>query len=120
MPTTQLTEQPSERNHAEIGMYHYFFADAILNSIPNGDNIGDIFGMGQDSFVMELYPLTEAFWLKVDSLYQSGHDFKGVIVYDLMDKVAECFWLSVVNCGGIPSVDDFVLELGNVVDDYCI
>ena len=64
----------------------------MLTTSPNEQVIGDVLGMGEDDFVMELFALSEAFWLKGEDLYAEGKAFSGLAVFDVVAELAEFFW----------------------------
>ncbi len=109
-----------EHNPAEISQYHYFLTEAIIGKLPEGQNLGDLFGMGEDSFVLALYEHAMAFYLEGDRLFRAGGDFPGVVVYDITDELAECFWAMVEDLEELPEVDAFALDVARVYEKYLI
>lgn len=107
-----------EHNPAEISQYHYFLTSAILDKLPEGQSIGDLFGMGEDNFVLEIYDHAMAFYLEGDRLFRAGCDFPGVVVYDITDELAECFWSLFGIFEELPEVDAFALDVARVYAKY--
>lgn len=78
----------------ELAAYHFYFTTEVLKRMPAhiGDNVGDIFSLGEDSFVMELYAISQMLYLKTDKAHEDGHCFIGVPLYELPGILAEKYW----------------------------
>jgi hypothetical protein len=116
---TELATTPTAPcNHAEVAMYHYYLTNAVLTTSPNEQVIGEVLGMGEDVFVMELFTLSEAFWQKGEDLYAEGKAFSGLAVFDVVAELAEFFWGYVEHTGEMPDLDAFKLDIDRVFETY--
>ena len=104
-------------NAAEVAMNLHYLAEAILKHLSEDECIGDIFGIGEDDFIMELYPYANLIVQLTDKAYFDGKQFSGVFVYDCMEVVAQNFWFIVENQDAkplefnMPDIDAFKLKV---------
>lgn len=108
-----------EKNHPEIAMIVHYLAVELLKS---DHCIGDMFGIGEDDFVMELYPYANKIAKMTDEAYLNGSRFQGVHVYECMRGIAEFFWGIVERQNArpmdsaMPEMDEFELDVARVID----
>jgi len=110
---------------AEKAMYHFYFVTEVIRTIPENQCIGDLFGIGEDCFVIELYPFSNLFYRKVDEAYRNGHEFSGCAVYEIVKPLAEYFWEQIERQElkplevSLPDKDEFELDLNRVIEMFC-
>jgi len=66
---------------AELATYHHYLSTAVLESLSEEESIGDIFGIGEDSFVNELFPFSVCFYVACEAAYKQEEEPRGVILY---------------------------------------
>ena len=108
----------------EIAMNLHYLAEAILNYIPDDSGTGDIFGIGEDCFIRELYPYAQLIAELTDQADSKGHKFKGIFVYEAMEPLAELF-MGIVDrqeaeeCAAeMPDIDEFELDILRVIESH--
>ena len=107
MVTTTELDKIVKENTAEIAVYHHYLMEAFLEKLPDGESIGDIFGEGEDSVVINLFPYSAIYWKLVDESYICYGGLPGVAVYELSEELADIMW-SEVSEEGYPSRDNFI------------
>ena len=111
-------------SEAEIAMNLHYLAEAIISYINDETCTGDIFGIGEDDLVMELYPYAQLIVKLTDDAYQAGRQFSGVFVYDSIQEIAENFMgiverQNVGQCAAVmPDIDEFELDVARVISAY--
>ncbi len=131
-----LIEQYIERLEREAtptalgydALYLHCFATEVLKQLP--ESTGDLFGIGEDVFIVLLYPFSK---LIVDAHDKAtGEDklnFSGTFVYDVMEELAGLFISAVMRqqitvCATmayeLPELDMFELDVNRVVPFYSI
>lgn len=74
----------------EIASWHHYFVEAVVNEVEAAHSISDLFGMGEDHWVMEVYDTSVMLANAVDAAYKLGQqDFPGVPMYELPLKFAK-------------------------------
>lgn len=101
------------KDYVEIAQYHYYLTQAILDRLPESfGSIGNIFGYGEDSFVFELYSLSEQWYVFDDKLFKEGKRPDNLIVlYEVPDEIAKFFWDYVLKSLSIKMPDRFEFNL---------
>ena len=115
---TTESDQASQFTAEQIATYHYYLCDAVLKALPEGHTVGDLFGLGEDEFISEMYQYSKAFYLYVDQLWNNGAQFSGVVVYDVCESLADLFVSTSAELEELPELDAFKLDLVRVMDDY--
>tara|TARA_R110000803_G_scaffold5230_3_gene17332 strand:- start:122 stop:808 length:687 start_codon:yes stop_codon:yes gene_type:complete len=124
--TDQINHMQEKLNDApEIAMYLSYFTEEILKQLP--ECTGDLFGIDEDCFVIELYPFAESIFKHTYEAKAEGSDFTGVFGYDAMEELAG-LWISTVmrqqpiatttTTYEMPELDEFELDIVRVVDSY--
>lgn len=109
-------------NTAEVAMNLHYLAEEILSSLHDRC-IGVLFGIGEDDFIMELYPYAEMIVKMTDEAHANGKNFRFVFVYEAMENLAEFFWSAVKRQNApqfeckMPEMDEFVLDIQRTIDN---
>ncbi len=73
--------------------YHFYLTQAVLKTIAeSGQTVGDIFGIGEDTFVTELYPYSNLLYRCV-SEHEANPDcnWKESDIFETVNELAELF-----------------------------
>lgn len=78
----------------ELATWHFYLSDAVLKTIPGDENItiGDVFGEGEDSFLLNFFEISTMFYQIFERKFAQGYTSPGVAMYDLPDVFAVKFW----------------------------
>ena len=112
-------EKPEQ---AYTAMLLHYFAKKVLYELP--ENTGDTFGIGEDDFIMALYPYAELIVKLANQAVDRGKDFDGLRIYDAFDLMAECLVISVLRQSGapmeyeLPELDEFELDILRVIESH--
>jgi len=116
--------EPKSTSEAEIAMNLHYLAEAIIKCIPDDTCVGNIFGVGEDDLVMQLYPYAQLIVKLSDKAYDEGANFSGVFVYEAMEELAELFMgivdrqnASPLECE-MPDIDEFELDILRVIKTF--
>ncbi|MEZ8292345.1 hypothetical protein AB6D11_00680 [Vibrio splendidus] len=85
----------------EISTYHHYLAQAVISALDS--SVSNTFDMGEDQFVIDLFPYSYDYWKAVDNLFKREGDLPGVAVYELSDTIAEAFIGHCSGMTGLPS-----------------
>ena len=108
-------------------LYLHCFATEVLKQLDEGT--GDLFGIGEDCFIVQLYPYAELISSAHDKALEDKRNFKGTFVYDVMEELAGLFVDSIMRqqitvCADmayeLPELDEFKLDVDRVVPSYSI
>ena len=103
----------------EVAMHLHYFAEEVLKQLP--DSIGDLFGIGEDCLVLELYPFAELIFKYMCEAIDDKKEFNGVFVYDVMEELAGLWITTATKDPGtceVPELDEFELDIARVVGQY--
>jgi hypothetical protein len=113
LKNTDLTEQ---------AMYHFYLVQAILKDKALTTSIGDVFGCGEDDFVMQMLEYANVYYVEFSAAFEAGNDFPGVVVYETPTLLAERFWARVDVDGEIyqnlPTIADFQIDVHTVLEFF--
>jgi len=122
----ELEKQLSIKNNdaAVDAMYLHYFAEEVIKQSP--DSIGDLFGIGEDCFVLELFPFAQLINKCVDIALEDDRHLSGVFVYDAMEELAGLFIALIMrnNLSAVPmayempKLDQFELAVVQVVEKH--
>lgn len=107
---------------AYIAMVHYYFVKKVIHELP--ECTGDMFGIGEDDFVMALYSYTELVVKLTIQASDEGKNFDGIRIYDAFDLMAECLVVAVLQCKSapmeceLPELDEFELDILRVIESH--
>lgn len=88
----QLQEKLNDA--AEVGMYQHYFATELLKQLP--DSCLDLFNVGEDCFVMNLYPYADLITKHVLlSLEDKDSELQVIFAYEAMEELAG-LWMATV------------------------
>lgn len=90
--------------NADKAMFHFYLVTEILKQIPEEYDlgVGDIFGYGEDCFVLDLYPYSECFYHEYYKMINSGKKYTSLSLFEIVSDLAKRFWLLVKNKGFQP------------------
>ena len=106
-------------------LYLHCFTTEVLKQLP--ESTGDLFGIGEDVFIVLLYPFSKLIVDAHDKTTGDGKQFQGVFVYDVMEELAGLFIAAVMRqkitvCATmayeLPELDMFELDVNRVVPNY--
>ncbi len=106
-------------------LYLHCFATEVLKQLP--ESTGDLFGIGEDYFIVLLYPFAEMIASTKDKAEELGKQFQGVFVYDCMEELAGLFIATIMRqkieiCAAmayeLPELDEFELDVSRVVSRH--
>ncbi len=106
-------------------LYLHCFATEVLKQLP--ESTGDLFGIGEDYFIVLLYPFAEMISHTKDKAEELGLHFQGVFVYDCMEELAGLFIATIMRqkievCAAmayeLPELDEFELDVVRVVASH--
>lgn len=121
-----MTTTKSRQEVIETGMILHYLAEEILKILPDGT--GDQFGIGEDDFIIELYPFAELIEKRITEAYADGKQANGVFVFDAMPEVAIWFVEAAMRVPEpplntplklnvrFPELDEFDLDLARVIE----
>jgi len=92
-------------NLAEVAMMNHYFAEEVIKQLP--EDCGDLFGIGEDCLVMELYPFADLILKHTYEAYNAGRETNGVFVYDAMEELAGLFIAMVMRSNPLKTVSAF-------------
>lgn len=116
----------SKAEITETALYLHCFATAVLKAMPEGT--GDTFGIGEDDFIIELYPFAELIQKRTTEAWADGRHSTGVFCYDAMPDLADWFVAAAARIpppqlnrsmrlsDGLPELDEFDLDLARVIE----
>lgn len=104
---------------------HFYFAQAILNVAKQSQyTVGDIFGFGEDTFVVSLYSYSNLIQRSLNEGDASDVLYSKFV--DDVEQLAECFW-GIVERDGMgkcdtlmPDMDEFLLDVNRVLTSYAV
>lgn len=111
--------------NAHKATYHHYFVTAILKyASENEFQVADVFGVGEDEFVVSLYPFSNMIYRIVDAHSQTdaGRHWKDSQLFGLMVNVAYSFWGAVEREdydemeAEMPCPDEFELDVQRYLD----
>ncbi len=120
---THLEKQRASSD--EVAMTLCYFATEVIDQLP--ETCGDLFGLGEDDFIMALYPYAKLIVSMTDEAHESGRNFKYVFVYEAMAELAEFFIAAVLRqeitiCAAmayeLPEIDEFALDVARVIEAH--
>lgn len=118
-----LKDQETKLNPISLGMDAMFlhcFATEVLKQLP--EPVGDLFGTGQDCFVMDLFPYAVLIVAEFDTQLET-RNFTGTFIYDAVEELADLFIASVMRQQDLvclteaytmPDIDEFQLDVVRV------
>ena len=107
----------------EVAVLHYYLTNHVLHWIEMSDNnIGDIFGIGEDDLVMQLWCYAEAIekaWIE----FEKDRDAPGVFAYDVADGSASHLMIEMMEHpsaieGTLPALNEWQKKVNRLVDLY--
>ena len=113
------------KDRLEIGMYLHYFATEVIKQLP--ECTGDLFGIGEDALVLDLYPFAELIVNVSNKAYEDGKHFTGVFVYDAMEELVGLFIATIMRqqpegdntmAYEMPELDEYELDVVRVVDSH--
>lgn len=110
---------------AEDALYLHCFATEVLKQLPEGT--GDLFGIGEDHFIMGLFPFAQLIAKTKGEAVDDKKYFAGTFVYDCMEELAG-LWIATVMrqqieiCAAMayemPELDEYELDVVRVVNSH--
>ena len=103
--------------------YHYYLTDAILKEIAkSGEVVGDLFGIGEDTFVTHLYPYSNLLYRCISNeTDKSDLEWKESDLFELVSKLAECFLAIALRdepemlSANMPDIHEFELDIQRIL-----
>ena len=95
--------------NATKALVHFYFATALLKNLSEKElAIGDVIGVGEDVFLLDLYPYSN---LIHKVMADFDIDVCDIRTHELYDSLADCFW-------GIVERDTQANEFAVMPDKY--
>jgi hypothetical protein len=99
---------------------HFYFSQAVLDVARQSEySIGEIFGIGEDTFVVSLYPYSNLIQRSMNEGDASEVLYSKFV--DEAEQLAECFW-GIVERDGMgegdtlmPDINEFLLDVNRVL-----
>jgi hypothetical protein len=118
--TVRLCNTPPGAIEAELAKVHFYLTQSILNyAYQEGIEIGDTFGIGEDCFIVGLFPYTKVLTEQFNVL-----ELKCSAIFEIAVELAECFW-GIVNRDStedldapMPDMDEFTLDVVRICNHY--
>ena len=105
-------------------LYLHCFATEVVSQLD--ESTGDLFGIGEDCFIVKLYPYSELIATIHEEELAKKRKFSGTFVYDVMEELAGLFISSIMRQEAdtmeheFPELDEFKLDVVRVVPSYSI
>lgn len=123
-----MTTIKSRQETIETAMILHYLTEEILKVLPEYSSLDNLFGIGEDDFVIELYPYAELIEKRTTEAFADGKHANGVFVFDAMPELAIWFVEAAMREGvepvdaplalsaGFPEIDEFDLDLARVIE----
>ena len=106
-----------------VAVLHYYLTNRILTWVNEDDGcVGDIFGIGEDDLVMQLWDYAEALekaWVE----FERDRSSPGVFAYDVSDNSASRLMIEMMEHpsaieDSLPALDEWQEKINRLVDLY--
>ena len=106
--------------NATKALVHFYFATELLKAMSEKElAIGDVIGVGEDVFLLDLYPYSN---LIHKIMADFDIDVCDIRTHELYDSLADCFWgiverdTQAKEFAVMPDKDEFELDVNRLID----